>query len=105
MGLHQLRHLVLIGMILPEPCRTSEAFAAGFTNLGAAGGGILFHRGIPGMWLLRQCLACWEDQRGWSLPELIAETRCLPPPDALLDLDDPAFLPPGDMPARIKRLQ
>ncbi|HEX3662861.1 MAG TPA: FGGY-family carbohydrate kinase [Acidobacteriaceae bacterium] len=91
----------LIGMVLPEPCRTPEAYAAGFTHLGAADGGILFHRGLAGMWLLRQCLVYWEDHRGWSLPELIAETRCLPPPDALLDLDDPAFLPPGDMPARI----
>ncbi|HEY1809861.1 MAG TPA: FGGY-family carbohydrate kinase [Acidobacteriaceae bacterium] len=91
----------LIGMVLPEACRTPEAYAAGFTNLGAADGGILFHRGLAGMWLLRQCLTFWEDHRGWSLPELIAETRCLPPPDALLDLDDPAFLPPGDMPARI----
>ncbi|MGA7523298.1 MAG: FGGY family carbohydrate kinase [Acidobacteriaceae bacterium] len=91
----------LIGMVLPETCRTPEAYAAGFTNLGAVGGGILFHRGLPGMWLLRQCLSHWEHERGWSLPELIAETRCLPPPSALLDLDDPAFLPPGDMPARI----
>jgi rhamnulokinase len=91
----------LIGMVLPEPWRTPEAFAAGFTNLGAAGGGILFHRGLPGMWLLRQCLAHWEDKRGWSLPDLIAEARCLPAPDALIDLDDPGFLPPGDMPARI----
>ena len=57
------------------------------------------------MWLLRQCLDAWPSsefpQRNWSLPDLIAEARCLPPPDALLDLDDPAFLPPGDMPARI----
>lgn len=91
----------LIGMVLPEPCRTREAHTAGFTNLGSAGGGILFHRGLPGMWLLRQCLTHWEDKRGWPLPELIAAARSLPPPTALLDLDDPAFLPPGDMPARI----
>ena len=91
----------LVGMVLSETHRTPEAGRLGFTNLGAADGGILFHRGLPGMWLLRQCLSHWEDQRGWSLPELVAETRCLPPPDALLDLDDQAFLPPGDMPARI----
>jgi rhamnulokinase len=95
----------LIGMVLQEPCRTSDAYAGGFTNLGAAGGGILFHRGLAGMWLLRQCLDSWPNSelasRGWSLPELIAEARSLPAPDAFLDLDDPAFLPPGDMPARI----
>ena len=91
----------LIGMVLPETHRTPEAGKLGFTNLGAAGGGILFHRGLPGMWLLRQCLNCWENDRGWSFTELIAEARSLPPSRSLLDLDDPAFVPPGDMPARI----
>jgi rhamnulokinase len=91
----------LVGMVLPETHRTAEAGADGFTNLGAAGGGVLFHRGLAGMWLLRQCLNTWEDQRGWALPDLIADTRSLPAPDDLLDLDDPAFVAPGDMPARI----
>lgn len=91
----------LIGLVLSETHRTAEAGNPGFTNLGAAGGGILFHRGLPGMWLLRQCLNCWENDRGWSFTELIAEARSLPPSRSLLDLDDPAFVPPGDMPARI----
>lgn len=91
----------LIGMVLGEPCPTPQAGALGFTNLGAAGGGVLFHRGLPGMWLLRQCLNCWENDRGWSFTELIAEARSLPPSHTLLDLDDPSFLMPGNMPARI----
>ncbi len=91
----------LVGMVLAESHRSPEACALGFTNLGAAGGGILFHRGIPGMWLLRQCLNTWEAERGWSLVELIAESRSLPASHTLLDLDDPAFIPPGNMPARI----
>jgi rhamnulokinase len=91
----------LIGMVLAETHRTREAGALGFTNLGAAGGGILFHRGLPGMWLLRQCLDCWEKERGWSFTELIAEARSLPPSRTLLDLDDPSFIAPGNMPARI----
>lgn len=95
----------LVGKVLEQSLRTPAAFAAGFTNLGAAGGGVLFHRGLAGMWLLRQCLNLWDRQRaprpGWTLPELVSEVRCLPPPDALLDLDDPAFRSPGDMPARI----
>jgi rhamnulokinase len=91
----------LIGMVLAESRRSPEACALGFTNLGAVGGGVLFHRGIPGMWLLRQCLNTWEAERGWSLVELIAESRSLPASHTLLDLDDPAFIPPGNMPARI----
>jgi rhamnulokinase len=91
----------LVGMVLKETHRTPDACARGFTNLGAAGGGVLFHRGLAGMWLLRQCLNTWEAERGWSLVELIAESRSLPPSRTLLDLDDPAFIPPGNMPARI----
>ncbi|HEX4008162.1 MAG TPA: FGGY-family carbohydrate kinase [Acidobacteriaceae bacterium] len=91
----------LVGLVLDETHRTPEACALGLTNLGAAGGGVLFHRGLPGMWLLRQCLNTWEAERGWSLVELLAESRSLPPSRTLLDLDDPAFLPPGNMPARI----
>ncbi len=91
----------LVGTPLALSLRTQDAFVRGFTNLGAADGGILFHRGIPGMWLLRQCMNTWDQDRGWKLPDLIAEARRLPAPDSLLDLDDPALLPPGDMTARI----
>jgi rhamnulokinase len=91
----------LVGVPLAESLRTREALAGGFTNLGAADGGILFHRGIPGMWLLRQCMNAWDRERGWNLADLIAAAQRLPEPDGLLDLDDPSLLPPGDMTARI----
>jgi rhamnulokinase len=91
----------LVGMVLSETHRTPEAFTANFTNLGAAGGGVLFHCGLTGMWLLRQCMNTWENERAWNLDELIAAAEQVPLPDAVLDLDDPAFVAPGDMPARI----
>lgn len=91
----------LVGMVQSEPQRTPEAFAADFTNLGAAGGGVLFHCGLAGMWLLRQCMNTWENERAWRLDDLVAAAEQIPPPDAVLDLDDPAFVAPGDMPSRI----
>jgi len=101
----------LMGVLLNSTLRTPEAMRDGFTNLGAAGGQVLFHSSAHGMWLLRQCLNIWEplprstagagSRRGWELAELIAAARQLSPPEHLLDLDDPAFVPPGDMPARI----
>ena len=91
----------LVGMVLPAAHRTPAALAANFTNLGAAGGGVLFHSGLAGMWLLRQCLNAWKTDRAWDVGELVAAAQALPPPDAVLDLDDPAFVLPGDMPARI----
>lgn len=91
----------LVGAPLAQSLRTEDAFAGGFTNLGAADGGILFHRGIPGMWLLRQCMNAWDGNCRWSLPDLVAAAQLLSAPDRLLDLDDSALLPPGDMPARL----
>ncbi len=91
----------LLGVVLPQALRTDEARQGGFTNLGAVGGGVLFHAGAPGMWLLRQCMNAWDQERDWNLPGLIAAARQLPTPERRLDLADPEFLPPGDMPARI----
>lgn len=93
----------LVGTILPASRRAYDAFEAHFTNLGAAGGGVLFHRGLVGMWLLRECLDSWVDNGAWQLPDLIAAAQKLPVPDAVLDLDDPSFLMPGNMPDRINR--
>jgi rhamnulokinase len=91
----------LVGLVDGQTHRGTEACEDGFTNLGAAGGGVLFHRGLVGMWLLRQCMNTLEDASGLELGELIAEAGKLPAPDGLLDLDDPSFVIPGDMPARI----
>jgi rhamnulokinase len=91
----------LAGTIRTETLRTPAVFESGFTNLGAASGQVLFHCGIPGMWLLQQCMRVWEQQRAWTVEDLIGEARRLPAPDALLDLNDPSFLPPGDMVGRI----
>jgi rhamnulokinase len=91
----------LVGVVDAKSHRSAQAGALGFTNLGAAGGRVLFHRGLVGMWLLRQCMSTWESERGWELSDLIAEARKQPKPDALLDLDDAVFLTPGDMPARM----
>ncbi|HTV15058.1 MAG TPA: FGGY-family carbohydrate kinase [Acidobacteriaceae bacterium] len=91
----------LVGATIRKTIRTLEAFAHGFTNLGAADGAILFHRGVAGMWLLDQCIRTWRSEHAWSAGELVAEAQKLPAPDAPLDLDDPALVAPGDMPSRI----
>ena len=52
-----------------------------FTNLGAAGNRICFHKNVNGMWLIKQCVDKWSaDGRVWTLPELIeAAARVLTP--------------------------
>jgi rhamnulokinase len=90
----------LIGTVLEAPCNSVEAADANFTNLGAAGGRILFHKGISGMWLLQQSMRSWNRS---DVAALIDQARQQPQPSAseLIDVDDPVLSAPGDIPGRI----
>jgi rhamnulokinase len=93
----------LVGTLLSEPINGPEAQAADFTNLGAVGGRICFHKNVNGMWMLRQCMTEWAAEIDWTVPELIAAAEHVPTPAALFNVDDPDLLLPGEMPARINR--
>ncbi len=90
----------LVGTVLPTVCNTAEAARENFTNLGAAGGRVLFHKGLPGLWLLQQCMRTWGRE---DVVALVREAREAEPGRAgdELDLSDAALLQPGDMPERI----
>ena len=92
----------LVGTLLDTPSATKEAFGSNFTNLGGVGGKTCFLKNVNGMWLLRQCLEQWKKQ-GYniSIEELIAACAMQPAPDHLIDVDDPEFLLPGNLPAVI----
>jgi rhamnulokinase len=55
-----------------------------------------------GLWLLQETLRHWS-RTGLpaDLPSLLDAAAELPPGGPVVDPDHPAFLPPGDMPARI----
>jgi rhamnulokinase len=93
----------LVGTTLKEPINGEAAQTANFTNLGAVGGRICFHKNVNGMWMLRQCMTEWAAEIDWTVPELIAAAEHLSPPAALLNVDDPDLLLPGEMPARMNR--
>jgi rhamnulokinase len=92
----------LVGTLLEEP-RNGEAVAEeNFTNLGAVGGRICFHKNVNGMWLVRQCIEKWAAEgRVWTVPELVAAAETVAKPHGLLDVDDPDLLLAGRMPQRI----
>ena len=92
----------LLGTVLPSTLNSEAAYRSNFTNLGAAGGGICFHKSVNGMWLIQQCMEEWAE-RGCpqALPELIAAAEQVAPPDSLLDVDHPDLMLPGNMPGRI----
>jgi rhamnulokinase len=92
----------LVGVELEKPVLSEASRAAGFTNELGVDGTVRYLHNVMGLWLLQ------ESQRTWAaaglpadLTELLAAASRVPPFTAVVDADDPAFLPPGDMPARI----
>jgi rhamnulokinase len=92
----------LVGTLLERPCNGNEVREENFTNLGAVGGGICFHKNVNGMWLIRQCIDTWTGAgRVWTVPELVAAAEKTAKPCGLLDVDDPDLLLAGRMLQRI----
>jgi len=92
----------LVGTLLEKPVVSQEAFDAGFTNLGAAGDRICFHRNVNGMWLLKQTMEqlCAGGET-WAVGDVVAACAKCETPSTLLDVDEPAFFHPGHMAKRI----
>jgi rhamnulokinase len=88
----------LVGVELDNPVLTPESRLANFTNEGGVDGTIRYLRNVMGLWPLQECLREWGRP---DLPELLRDAAREPAFAAVVDLDDPAFLPPGDMAARI----
>ncbi|WP_285113715.1 rhamnulokinase family protein [Leifsonia sp. fls2-241-R2A-40a] len=92
----------LVGVELSHRVVSEEGRAANFTNEGGVDGRIRYLHNVMGLWLLSESLREWQ-RRGLhvGLETLLAEATELPRPAEVFDADDPRFLAPGDMPARI----
>ncbi len=93
----------LLGAEIPRPCIDERSRAANFTNEGGVGGTVRFLKNLCGLWLVQECRRHWarhgdED----SYDELARLAAAAPAFRSLVDVDDPAFAAPGDMPARIQ---
>jgi rhamnulokinase len=91
----------LVGLELPAPVVSDEARAANFTNETGVDGRTRFLRNVSGLWLLQECLRSWGRDGEAELDALLDEAARLPTDGPRVDADDPAFIPPGDMPDRI----
>jgi rhamnulokinase len=93
----------LVGVELPEPSIEEEGMRANFTNEGGFGGTTRFLKNVMGLWLLQECRRTWaREGREYSYAELTRLAQDEPGSGSLIDPDHPDFLPPGDMPSRIR---
>lgn len=92
----------LVGVELDQPILTEESRRANFTNEGGVDDRIRYLRNVMGLWLLQESFRTWElEGSPEHLPGLLIAAGELPTGGPIIDPDDPSFLPPGDMPARI----
>ena len=93
----------LVGVELEAPVLTEASRRANFTNELGTDGSVRFLRNVMGLWVLQECLRTWDEEGAPAdLAELLAAAGAEPPLERVVDIDDPAFLPPGDMPARVR---
>jgi rhamnulokinase len=91
----------LVGMELDRPVLSEASRVANFTNEAGIDGTVRYLRNVSGLWLLQECLRHWGATAG-QLEVLLADAAGVPPLRFVFNADDPVFLPPGDMPARIQ---
>ncbi|WP_425554499.1 rhamnulokinase [Georgenia daeguensis] len=92
----------LVGVELEHPELSDAGRAAGFTNERGVDGRVRYLHNVMGLWLLSESVRTWEADGGEvDLPGLVRAAGQVADPVPIIDVDDPGFLPPGDMPARI----
>lgn len=93
----------LVGVELDRPVLTEEGRAANFSNETGVDGRVRYLRNVMGLWLLQECLRTWSvtGPHAVDVESVVRAAAGLPGLTCVVDPDDPAFLRPGDMPARI----
>lgn len=88
----------LVGLELEAPVLTDAARRANFTNELGVDDRTRFLRNVGGLWLLQECQREWGRE---DLDALLGEAARLPRGGPQVDIDDTAFIAPGDMPGRV----
>jgi len=93
----------LVGVEVRTRIITSEAMKYNFTHEGGVNGTYRFLKNVMGLWLLQETRRTWAAQgQRWDYESLLRLAESAPPLQSLIDPDDPRFLAPGDIPARIR---
>lgn len=94
----------LVGIELDAPVLTEASRQANFTNELGVDGTVRYLRNVMGLWLLSESQHTWRDiGEQHDLQALLDAAAEVEPRRSLVDPDDDVFLPPGDMPERIRR--
>jgi rhamnulokinase len=92
----------LMGVELPGPVINEKSLAYNVTNEGGVQNTIRLLKNLGGLWMVQECRRVWAQQgEEYSFSQLTRMAAEAPSFVALVDPDDPMFLAPGDMEARV----
>ena len=93
----------LMGVECGAPVLTETSRRLNFTNEVGYGGTIRLLKNIIGLWLVQECRRAWASAgRPLDYDALTEMASKAAPFQSLIDPEDPRFIPPGDMPVRIR---
>jgi rhamnulokinase len=93
----------IMGMQLDKPLVNELGRDLGFTNEIGYKGSACFHKRLPGLWVFEQCQRIWEkENRQFDLDLLTHMASAATPFESLINLNDPRFEQPEDMPLKIQ---
>jgi rhamnulokinase len=93
----------LVGIETTQPVIDDRTFSANLTNEAGVEGTVRILRNVVGLWILQECRSAWlRHGDSWEFDDLVSLAAPAPRFAAFIDPNDPVFLPPGDMPGRIK---
>jgi len=92
----------LMGVETPKAIITDKTFEYEFTNEGGVENTIRLLKNIMGLWLIQESKRQWQREgTDLSYPELTKMAEKAEPFASHIEVDNSAFLAPGDMPKRI----
>ena len=92
----------VMGTELSAPIISDVSREWNYNNETGYGGSVAFYKHTVGMWILDECRRFWsEKDRDLGMDMLMHLAISAPPFESLINLSDPRFLEPGDMPLKI----
>ena len=93
----------LMGTELHAPLISEQSRAAQLTNEGGALGTIRFLKNIMGLWIIQESRRQWKREGlDYSFAQMEAYAKEAAPFRSLINVDDPSFATPGNMPEKIR---
>jgi rhamnulokinase len=92
----------LLGVLLDEPNLSDAASKANFTNELGVDSKIRFLKNLSGLWLIQESLRTWNEAGNHlTVAELLDDAKRIQT-NARIEVNDPEFAAPGNIPARIQ---